>query len=613
MKTCTTMNPRCRGTLLGCPYSVTFFLLFGVLLFVAPQTASAQSKLFTLQHNGVDRTYHLYVPDSVDGDEPVPLVVALHPVASSGRAMEALTRFDQVADEHGFIVVYPNSYGFTWADGRAETGARIVEEPQDDTGFIEALIEQLKQDYNIDPAQVFLTGHSAGGSLAYRLACEMPEQFAAVAIVGTLMWNYHLDVCPQSGEPITMLILYGSEDTTYPIQGRVWQGEETGTYNLRSTGVLETIEYWLVRDACDPEAVDVQQSTQKITFTACTDDKTVNLYMALGAGHEWFRTGDYRLNQFGVDATQIVTRFFMGDEDWATSLAEVVESSGEEEQVPRSYRYYVPTSYDADVAMPLVIVLHGRPDNGAGIAYITDMNPVAEREGFIALYPDGLEFSWNYYYWLQGPFATGYPFQDVNDVEFLRNLIADVSLDLNIDQRRIYATGFSNGGFMTQMLACEASDLFAAFAPVGSALFPSQSDVCEQQEAEQSPMLFIHGTEDISIPWQGLYEEQTQLWVSYPVSQTLGYWAQFKGCSLDADFEELPQSGDSPGTRVLYHTFPGCDNNLPLVFYLIEGGGHNWPGVPGRVPERIAGKVNMDFNASEVIWEFFEQFEQEVD
>lgn len=589
--------------------------IFVLLLwfFVPLQTTTAQATTETIIHDGLERVYHVYVPPSYNGENPVPLVVALHPAASSGKAMESLTGLDRAADEYGFVVVYPKSYGLVWADGRAEVNTRQIEEPRDDVGFISALVRHLLETYNIDSERIYLTGHSVGGGLAYRLACEMPEQFAAVAVVGTLMWNYHLDVCPKTGEPVTMLIVHGSEDATFPMQGRLWQGEETGTYNLRTLSIYETMDFWLTHNGCDADVIDMQPESHKLTFSDCVDDTTVNLLVANGAGHGWFRMGDYRLNQYGADATRIISRFFAGETDWAQPQTEVVDHAEQEQTYPRSFRYYVPSSYNPDMPTPLVVVLHGRPDNGTGIAYITDMNPVAEREGFIALYPDGLDFSWNYYYWLQGPNATDYPFQEINDTQFLRDLIADISIDLNIDQQRIYVTGFSNGGFMTQLLACEASDLFAAFAPVGSALFPSLTDVCEQKHAAPAPMLFIHGTEDVSIPWTGISDSRTGLVVSYPVSQTLGFWADFKGCSLEADYEEMPESGESPGTRVLYHTFPDCDDDKPLIFYMIGGGGHNWPGVPGRVPERIAGLVNMDIHASEVIWEFFEQFERESD
>ncbi len=566
----------------------------GIVLILS--VMAQQTELITqkLMHHGLERSYHTYTPANFDGSA----LIALHPTVSSGKAMAAMTDLNEEADEHGFMTVYPNSYNKGWTTGRAETGLPVLEEPVDDLGFILALRDQLIESHNVDPDRIFLTGHSSGGGLAYLLACNAPEQFAGVAVVGTLMWNFQADACESSddGRPVNLLVIQGSNDLRFPLAGQVWPNQQPDTpYLLRTLGVEQTMSLFLDRSGCNFEAT---QTTETVTFTECADGVQLSLYVVPGAGHGWFRTGDYALNQTGVDATEFVTRWMVGDTNWAQPPDEI---TSEYVGLPRSYRYYVPSNYNGEEALPLVMVLHGRPDNGLGIAYITDMNLIAEKEGFVALYPDGIDYGWNYFF--RFDVATGV----IDDIQFFRDLIADISLDVNIDPNRIYVTGFSNGGFMTQLLACEGQDMFAAFAPVGSTLFPGLPGICRVEEAEPVPMLFIHGTDDVSIPWTGNRQPGLDTYISFPVPQTLGFWATHNGCDLEAQWEELPVLGDSPGTKVVRNNFPNCAEGSALTFYLIDGGGHNWPGVPGVIGPFIAGRVNQDIHGSQVVWDFFKQ------
>ncbi len=167
---------------------------------------------------------------------------------------------------------------------------------------------------------------------------------------------------------------------------------------------------------------------------------------------------------------------------------------------------------------------------------------------------------------------------------------------------------------MTEYLACVEQDQFAAFAVVGSTLYGGLPPLCERNEAGPVPILFMHGTDDVSVPWDGLeIIPDTGYYNTYPMNLTLGYWAQHNGCSLVADYEELPISGESPGTLVYYNEFPECEPGSALIFYYIDGGGHNWPGIQGRLPESIAGRVNMDINANDEIWKFFSQYTRDLD
>ncbi len=561
-----------------------------VLLLSSTSLLHAQAVTETLLHNDLERTYNLHLPPAYDVAVPLPLVLALHPTASSGEAMAALTGLNKAADAQNFIVVYPSSSGFAWADGRT-AGAGVTD--VDDVSYIGALIDHLAEHYAVDTARVYLTGYGGGGALAYRLACTTPERFAGVAVVSTLLWDYHLDACPQESTPLSILIMRGSADPVYLTGGN--------TFRFSATLSLEdTLEFWGSRNGCDMTAG--RELANTILYTDCSDGSRLAYYEVKEGSGSWPRVGDYRLNQSGVDATEVITGFFAGDRDWAMTQTEA--SAGP----PRTYNVYVPPGYNPAVPLPMVVALHGRPDNGAGIAYITDLNTTAAHENFIVAYPDGLNNEWNY--------TRAVPFfgrtNATDDAQFLSDMIADLAQDLSIDPQRIYVTGFSNGGFMTQRLACEAREQYAAFAVVGATAFLGMTPLCADQTP--APILFIHGTADVSVPWDGIPRQIAgeTLYVTAPILRTVEFWLGHNGCVGDYTETELPQEGSSPGTSVHVFEFQGCPAEADVLFYAVLGGGHNWPGVPDRLPEEIAGQVNMDIHASEVIWAFFSQFTQEV-
>ncbi|NDJ75560.1 MAG: hypothetical protein GYB65_04810 [Chloroflexi bacterium] len=559
-----------------------------------------------------ERTYYTYVPTSYDGAEAVPLVIALHPFASSGRAMAAMTGFDAMAEEEGFIVVYPDALDLDWNDAQNTTGWETPLQLVDDVGFVTGLIDELAAEYNIDTGQVFLTGFGVGGMMAYRLACEAPDRFAKVAVVGTSMWDYHLSACPDEGDPVSMLILMGGDSLEYPPSGRTTTRDTAdGQVVLQALNAYQIALYWAGRNECDREDTNRDNLAGDQVYTSCADDTSVMLRVLDGVGTNWPRTGDYTLNQFGVDATEIVTEYFVGDVEEANFDSHRVQGNEGFGGVPRGYILYVPPSYDPAVPMPLVVALHGRPGTAAGLAYLFDLNKLAAEEGFMVLYPDGMPVlpdqlgrEWNY---TLG--APGYEYHTVDDVGFLSTLIDDLALDLNIDRQRIYVTGFSNGGFMTQRLACDAYDQYAAFAVVGATLFPYFVEACFG--APPVPIMFIHGTADPSVPWEGTVMSGEVL--SWSAPETVLFWAVNQNeCAADQVVDTVLPPDPVSNTQVFRYDFGGCSGHSDVIFYVIEGGGHNLPGVPDRLDPEIAQLVNTDIVAGEVIWEFFDEFSLEA-
>jgi polyhydroxybutyrate depolymerase len=148
-------------------------------------------------------------------------------------------------------------------------------------------------------------------------------------------------------------------------------------------------------------------------------------------------------------------------------------------------------------------------------------------------------------------------------------------------------------------------DRFAAFASVSATGAFRLPDICAEQDT--IPAMYIHGTADNIVPWDGLSsvnDAGEEVLVSASMSQTIGFWAGHNGCGADLDIVDIPLSTTETQTRILNVT--DCPEDAPVVVYMVVNGGHTWHGVLGN--SDLLGLSSQDFNASEVIWEFFSQF-----
>lgn len=578
-----------------------------LLLFALPTAAADTHHSLTVGER--ERFFHLHTPPQ-SPDEAVPLVIAFHPVTSSANAMRAITGFDAAADEMGFAVAYPQAVSYYWDDGRAAAGMLADDGEIDEQAFVEAMIAEAQQSANIDPERIYLTGIANGGNLAYTLACQMPEQLAGVAVVSSLLWDFQAENCGESGVPVNLLIIHGSADSSYQINGRTFDVGEASTERVVSLYSLErTLNFWSDRMGCEME--HAYDSVALVTY-ACDNNTSLNYFNVIGGEEAWFRSVDNQLlNTYHVDATEIIANFFMTG---SPSVELLSQTPMEPTELGRSFTLYIPNSYTFDEPIPLVMVLHGRPGNGPGMALLTDMNAIAEANHFIAVYPDGLippsepgARGWNYVRDIAlFNYNDGSAISQRDDVQFLVDLKHDLAEMMPIDTERSYITGFSNGGFMTQRMACDAAGSFAAFAAVGSTLSWGMPAICEDRPPV--PLLMMHGTQDISVPWTGTTTTVSgrEIYMTAPIPNTLAFWLEHNGCIDETTREDLPQLGQSPGTSVSVLTYADCQE--PLVFVAVENGGHNWPGVLNRIGERIAGSINMDIHAGQFIWDFLKQF-----
>lgn len=255
---------------------------------------------------------------------------------------------------------------------------------------------------------------------------------------------------------------------------------------------------------------------------------------------------------------------------------------------------------------PILLILHGGGKaDGDDVAARTGYNHIADREGFIAVYPNGIDAQWN-----DGrgkSFRRNQGNQDIDDVAFLSQLINHIITAHNGDPSRVYVTGLSNGGMMTLRLGCEISHQLAAIAPI-IANFP-KTLLPQCQPSHPLPVLIMNGTDDPLIPWQGGSVGFLKRKMGHVASTeaTLEFWRQHNQCPPTPTITQLPDNNSkdaSTVSKIHYHQ-PGsqCD----VVLYKIKGGGHNFPGSPTRDRPLLLGHKNNDINGPEVVWDFLKQ------
>ena len=254
----------------------------------------------------------------------------------------------------------------------------------------------------------------------------------------------------------------------------------------------------------------------------------------------------------------------------------------------RRYLMHLPPGYDGRNPLALVLVLHGATESPEGVEHLSGMSPKADKANFIAVYPSGTgrENPARLPTWNSGN-CCGYAMQNkVDDVAFLRELVEKLKHDYAIDSKRVFATGISNGGMMSYRLACEASDIFAAVAPVEGA----QNLPCHP--ANRVSVMVFHGTADRRVSFNG-GSTPFQLGpkrVDTSVKDTVAFWVKKDGCATQPAHEESQE----------LHTdkYLSCEDGTAVELYAIQGGHHIWPGV------RISGN---SVPATDLMWAFFSQ------
>jgi len=238
----------------------------------------------------------------------------------------------------------------------------------------------------------------------------------------------------------------------------------------------------------------------------------------------------------------------------------------------RTYLLHVPTNYQPQIPLPLLLVFHGRGSNAAEIEGYTGFSLLADRERFITVYPQGLQN------------ADGEPFWDtfnsstthIDEVAFVNIVLNDVEKKLCVDTRRIDATGFSSGGNMTGMLACRLAGRIAAFAPIAGNFFDFGQGC---HPGRSVALLNSHGTADDVVPYDGQNGQ-------FGVQDWLSQWAKLDGCATGpVSFSQV--------SKVTAMQWTSCQEDATIFHYRVQDEKHIWPKTLGNFP------------ADETIWRFF--------
>ena len=272
---------------------------------------------------------------------------------------------------------------------------------------------------------------------------------------------------------------------------------------------------------------------------------------------------------------------------------QVTENTIMHNGLERSYILYVPESYTPNTETPLILNLHGYTSNAGQQMIYSNFYPIADEEGFILVHPEGTTDINGFQFWNSGELS------EVDDVGFLSTLIDQITLEFNINLNRVYSMGMSNGGFMSYRLACELSDKIAAIASVTGSMSTNQITSCNPDRPV--PVMQIHGTADPTV----LYEGNNLLGIE-SIDNVIAFWVNFNSCNTVAEYSDIPDVNLLDLCTAEHYIYENGTNDSSVELYKIIDGGHTWPGA--LIPLTL-NNTNQDFNASEKIWEFFNQYD----
>lgn len=272
-------------------------ILFAILCAVSCARAATIEK--TIVHQGKERQYLIHVPSRYDHRSSVPLLFVFHGGAGHAKQIARFTGFNTLADQHTFVVAYPEAIDGHWNDGRIGEAFRDQDARMDDVDFVMQVLKEISKEYSIDPDRIFATGLSNGGIFCQRLAIEHSETFAAVAtVIGSiaepLADNFHPE------KPVSILVMNGTADPLVPYSGgqievsfaKGWRRSERG--KVVSTDRM--IELWTKRDGIRSKPVeenlpdtdhDDDASAIKIKWSDPGNPVSVVLYKIVGGGHTY--------------------------------------------------------------------------------------------------------------------------------------------------------------------------------------------------------------------------------------------------------------------------------------------------------------------------------------
>jgi polyhydroxybutyrate depolymerase len=267
--------------------------------------------------------------------------------------------------------------------------------------------------------------------------------------------------------------------------------------------------------------------------------------------------------------------------------------------VTRNYLLHVPATYRSSTSMPVVMLFHGGQGSASSIERITGadgFSGLSDRSGFIAVYPDSFAGNWD-----DGRETITTP---TNDVAFVAAALDALAVEYNVDSKRVYASGISNGGMMSFRLACELSTRITAITSVAANM--PQALVSGCKPSRPVPVLMLSGTADPLMPYAGGTVSGNGVGGTVlSAAASVSFWLNNNANAAQLQTSALPNvdTQDGSTTDVLAYGNAGAVGEV--VLYRINGGGHTWPGGRQYFPESLIGRVTRDFSGNDVMWAFF--------
>jgi polyhydroxybutyrate depolymerase len=263
------------------------------------------------------------------------------------------------------------------------------------------------------------------------------------------------------------------------------------------------------------------------------------------------------------------------------STQRTIESGGQ----LRHYLIHVPPGYDGSTKTPLVLLFHGLGGTPQGVIDTTSMSALADKNNTILVAPlaRGRVTEWDFRTPISDP---------TSDLAFVRDLVKELKSDACVDSSRVYAAGFSNGSVLALALACDGTTKFAAYGAVSG---PFWSDSCRQ--APPASIIYFHGLKDKVVPYAGA---ETVIGPLPPVNDVMASWAAHDSCPAASATTTVSQ-------HVRHFTWNACKDGSRVNVYVVDNGGHRWPGGKPYHSGRVSGVMTQEIDASTLIWQFFEQ------
>jgi len=533
---------------------------------------------------GGERPATLLLPQGADLSQPRPLIVLLHGYSSFAEQADQYFQFSPFVDDGGFGLLLPNGTidqirNRFW--NATPECCDIFGAETDDVGYIKALIEEANTYGVFD--QVFAVGHSNGGFMAYRLACEeVPGLTAIVSLAGGAFAEH--EECPVPA-PLSVLQIHGTKDQSVLYEGGRLP-DHPAPDRRPVPGAKDSVLRWAGRAGCDVEdpkffptidtdaAVEGAETSIVRFANGCAQGTVMELWTIEGGGHiplVW-----------GTDFTPGILKW-LADRYDLESVSDEAAGSGVETHTiggERSAQLLLPR-HRGDEPLPLVLSLHGYQGEAEAHDWYFGLSARILGWDFALITPQGTTDSRGYAFWNATDGCCNFTGSEVDDFAWLNQLVAEAREI--VDLSGVYVVGYSNGGFMAYRLACDGLDGLVAIVSLAGSSF-GDPERCEG--AGPVSVLQIHGSDDLDIPYVGTLEYEG----GYPGAvELINRWAERAGCDVpsaavmpNVDLEATIQGAETSVRRMR----DGCADGITIELWTIEGADH-FPSFEDDWPDRL--------------------------